>query len=627
MQILEVAAQGVRGFSPSARAELPAGYAVLTPPSNEPVALAGLLSALLFPDGRGGEAAFLAPGCELGNAALMFRGNDGATYYLARELGGAAALHRANEESGQWDLLTEEAAELAEYLRSHVGLPPKKHFDQAFTLSAGHFPSQKPKPKASTNVESAAAKLPQFHSASKALDIHAARAKLSELMKELELSREIEQWQFRLDGIITQASEVETRLARGAEIKAALQQAEAEYASAPSADSLKLPKDIRERAKRFSQLVAKRDEALTKLDGERSGEINPRFSSIEPLKRNLRFWVAAGLGAAFLAAGIALQGAARYLTLLDIPAFGFAAMLALRYVDDLQRSERDSRKGERRAAREKKIADDFEAEAQWVKKAMAALKVESPNDIVEALARRSQLGHNVQQLRAQVTSLDNDPEYAAAVAKEEQLRGERAAIEAQMAEKGGYVRDAAEVQRDIDRLNKSIEAAEGAPSKSPSLRTAPSIGAPLSPTLDDPFPALLGLAADVLMVDSTTAGNLIRDRWIQYFTTLTDRRYGGLELDRTGKAHVVASGRRLSARELPGKDLDLLYLSARLALVEQWASRAQLPMVIDDLSPVFNGAKIAAVSRTFKHLGSLTQVLHVSSDPGVLPLADAAVSL
>jgi hypothetical protein len=626
MQILELAAQGVRGLSPSARAELPAGYAVLTfPPSNEPVPFASLLSTLLFPDGRGGEAAFLAPGCELGNASVMFRGNDQATYYLARELGGAGAIHRANEASGQWELLTDETMELAQYLRSHVGLPPRKLFEQAFTLVPAQFPSRRPKAKSSANVASAASKLPSYQSAAKATDVHAARAKLFELMKELDLSREIEHWQFKLDGIITQISEVENRLAQGTQVKAALQEAEAAQAGAPSIESLKLPKDIAERAKRFPQLVAKREEALAKLETERSDEINLSLSAIRPLKRNLRFWAAAALGTALFVAGVVLPGAARYLALLDIPAFGFAALIALRHVEDVRRSEQRGRKGERLDARAKKIVDAFEAETQWVKKAMVALKVESPGDIVDALARRTQLGQTVQELRAQLAALERDPEYAAAAAKEQELKQERSAIEARMAEKGGYVRDSGEVQREIDRVKNSIEAAQGG-STSPMPLSGPSIAAPAA-ALEDPFPALLAVAADVLMVDAATAGNLIRDRCVHFLSLLTDRRYGGLELDRTGMAYVIAGGQKMSTRQVPAKDLDLVYLAARLALVQQSASRGQMPLVVDDLSQVFDPAKRGSVARIFKQLGAVTQVLHVSSDPGAPALADAAATL
>ena len=120
----------------------------------------------------------------------------------------------------------------------------------------------------------------------------------------------------------------------------------------------------------------------------------------------------------------------------------------------------------------------------------------------------------------------------------------------------------------------------------------------------------------------------IRDRCNHYFSTLTDRRYGGLELDRTGKGWVLDRGQRIAVGGVPPKDLDLLFLSARLALLEHsLPSRGQFPLVIDDLSSVFDPARLVVLGRFFKQLGATTQVFQVSSDPGVQALADTAASL
>lgn len=66
MQFAEVAVQNVRGFSPAGRFALKAGYLVLKPPSAESSPLAGLSLALLFADGRGTDASFIATGAKSG---------------------------------------------------------------------------------------------------------------------------------------------------------------------------------------------------------------------------------------------------------------------------------------------------------------------------------------------------------------------------------------------------------------------------------------------------------------------------------------------------------------------------------------------------------------------------------
>ena len=85
-----------------------------------------------------------------------------------------------------------------------------------------------------------------------------------------------------------------------------------------------------------------------------------------------------GLGTAALLGGLLASGPWHYLALLDIPAFGLAALVALKHVEDVQWSEFAVRKGERLAEREKKIRDQFDFETQPIRSAMKAVGVEKP---------------------------------------------------------------------------------------------------------------------------------------------------------------------------------------------------------------------------------------------------------
>ena len=438
----------------------------------------------------------------------------------------------------------------------------------------------------------------------------------------MRLSAEIERWQLKLDEIISELSQVDNQLSRAAQLESELKEAEAAYANAPSAESLGLPADVADRAKRFTQLVTKRDDSLAKLDSDSTAELSLGY--VEPLRQNARFWVAVGLGAAFFVAGLLLSGRARYVSLLDIPAFGFAALLAVRYIDDSQRAEARSRKGERRAAREKKISDDFEAGAEWVKKAMAVLKVDSANDIAEVLGRKAQHKGRVDELRAQITAAHRDPAYAAALSKRKGLVQERQMLEAKMEQRGGYVRDAAEIQRELNRLKASI----GGPGGSTAPIAAPVSSSPGRPaSSEDPFRALFAVASELLAIEAGTVAKVICDRAMPYFAALTNRRYSGIEVDRAGALCVVAHGGKLATSDLPAKDLDLLYLSARLALVAQGASLGQLPLVIQDLGALLDAPTLQLVGGVLKQLGAATQVLHLCSDRALQGVADSTASL
>src|SRR5262245_49808797 len=119
MYLLEVVAQNVRGFSPRARVSLRPGLLVLKPVEGER-GLALLLSALLFPDGKGGDGT-LAKGADA-KASATILGNDQLTYRVSRELGKSGMLQKLNTAEKRFETLTQEPRDIVQGIRS-AGLP------------------------------------------------------------------------------------------------------------------------------------------------------------------------------------------------------------------------------------------------------------------------------------------------------------------------------------------------------------------------------------------------------------------------------------------------------------------------------------------------------------------------
>jgi hypothetical protein len=181
-----------------------------------------------------------------------------------------------------------------------------------------------------------------------------------------------------------------------------------------------------------------------------------------------------------------------------------------------------------------------------------------------------------------------------------------------------------EVERDIARLKERIRRVEKpeAEAQFSPVPTGP------AETFEDPTPGLLVLAADLFALDPGGVWALLRDRAAQYLTALSDRRYHALELDRDNRLAAVAPGRRVSATELPGKDLDLTYLSLRLTLVEKYSVKFRVPFILEDvLADVVEEPKRVLLGKMLKHLGTLTQVLHVTGSGQTEGSADNTVQL
>jgi hypothetical protein len=432
-----------------------------------------------------------------------------------------------------------------------------------------------------------------------------------------------------VDGLSSQVFEAEQRLKGTEGLKVAISEAEAAWRAAPTPETLGLPPDILQRVQRYAKAVQRRDEGLARLNTEREEEAQAVPASVEPLTRNNIFWAGLAAGVFFLGLGLGLglgvDRIFRYLVLLDIPAFGLAAFMALRYVDELKQASRHGSKEGRFESRERKLLEEFEAEAAPVRMAQKALGVESLDEIPSALERKELLAARVAELKEQLQAMESDPEYMAAISQRQTLKSQLDALNAELTQKGSYVRDIREVEREMARVKESIALAKAPPPAA----AAPAPGAPATPgePLEDPSPVLLAQAADVFNTDILAVQGLLKERCLQYLTALTDRRYQGIEWDKEGRGFALAAGKRVPVGELPPKDLDLYYLALRMTVVEKASARVKRPFLLEDVFAGVEEVKLPLIARMLKHLGTLTQVLHVTAHPGFGQMSDGTVNV
>ncbi len=631
MLFLELAAQAVKGFSPSVRVSLKPGYSALTSPVEAPAPLSGLVVALAFPDGRGGDGAFLAPGAKSGRAGLSIQGNDGSVWRIMRDLGGAGGLHRLNRSTNQFEIITQEATEMAQTLRASVGFPARTTWEQLFTLSATQLPTRRPRGPA--KAASTEAKKPRIMSkwdsfdtdggGGEGADIDAAR--LPELEQELSVARRAAEVQFRADGISSEIFELESKVKAADEVAAEVLTVRGEAARF---DNPALTDDFIARVRKLPDDKRRLDEQLARLEDEQRAWVESAPPAPEPLQKDPRFLASLVVGVGLFVAALVMDGAARYLALLSLVPFTFAALFALRFIEDLQRLSRGGGKGEVLAGREKKLRDDYAAQLASLQRVFELVGASNPDEFLTAMESRDVLQGRLGELeqkelavRAALESTGIKGRYDTLKAEQEKLNAELVGMS------GGYVRDVRDIERDIARA-KGGGAQRPSPvpaSPPPEAEAAPVGGAD---QWEDPTPALLSLATDVFSSDIPTLWTVLQGRAVQYLSALTDRRYHGLAVDRDGQLSVEAPGRTLRAAELPGKDLDLTWLALRLTIIEKAAANQKVPVILEDtFHALLDAPKLPLLGRMVKHLGSLTQVIHVSGAGHTASQVDAAVSI
>ena len=433
----------------------------------------GLTSELCFPDGRGGDARYAsAEGGNTSKAALWIVGRDRVTYRILRELGRSGALHRVNAATRGHDLVTEEPAGDGAVPARPGGFPPRAAGTRRSSpsrrgsspASARGSPPARPDGRG-RGVLARARRRPSSPAQ--------ARARLIELERELALASEVERLQFRADGVSAQVFQLETRLKAVADPG---EGARARPRGPPAgADRWRVSGSSRTSSsgrKGFPALVAKVDETLAKLEAERQVDV-VTSPTATPLQHDARFWAGMALGAAALFTGATVTGPLKYIALLDIPAFGLAALVALKRVEDLQWAELAVRQGDRLGDREKQVREQFETDAQPVRNAMKILGVEQPHEIVaRARGARRSGGYGSRTLEKRLQAARMHPEYVAASTQLAELRAEQESLNAKLAEKGNYVRDAREVEREMARMREAL---------APAPRRVSSPGVPVRP--------------------------------------------------------------------------------------------------------------------------------------------------
>jgi hypothetical protein len=600
--LLELAAQGVRGFAPATgRLALRPGYNVV---GVDGPGLRRLLQALWYPASAGDAG--LRPAAEAGvppaRAGLTLVGDDAVTWRLLRDLGGGVQLQRFDPERRAFLLASQDAEEIAGTLLGAAGVAAPGRLDALLSLAAADLPSR----QAPAGLGGGAP------AARRAMPPEEARRRIAALGAELEQARAADKLQYQLDGLQGRFFKLEELLRVGAQLREQLRaagQAAAAWKADPAIEALG---DAAARISAYERALARRDEALARLLAEREGleARQARAGSAPPWADP---WAVAGAAAAAAALASALATGWRALALVAIPASAVPAFRALRWIGDLEERERAVRRRRALDDRERRVHEACERDAVPVRSAMKAAGVESAGELRDALARRDEARAAADDAQQRLAEWEASPEARDAEEEKARLGQQIGEIEQQLSTvAGGYARDPRAVEAEIARLEADLRAPRG-PEEAPAPAPA-----------GDPLRALVEGAAGLLGGTPGAALRAAQPRLGQLLPAVSGQRMAGCLVDERGNLLVQAGGKVVPASGLATADRDLCWLSLKVAFLEQALVARKSVALIDD---AFAGLPEPA-RRTFagllKQLGRAGQILHATSDPIFREAADHA---
>jgi hypothetical protein len=612
--LLEFAAQGIRGVAPTGgRATLRPGYNVV---AADGAVLKRLLDALLFPDSADQEPLPRAPGGPAGGAmraGLTLVGNDRITYRLVRDfVGGSAQLHRFDPEKRSFALVAQDLAEIGEVLRTAGGAPTEERYSSLLCLSSADLPSK---------AGGGGMAQPSAPAQRVSLPPEQARKRIAELRGELEKAKISEKLQYQQDGLQARSFKLEEALKAGAKLKDGLERAASERASLePVVAVLARLGDADAKLAAFEKAASKREEALGRVGSEREAiEAAEALGAPAPFWEERDFLIGAGAGGGALALGVAgaLQGGdMRYLALLAIPAFGWAAWVALGWVARNEGWQKVARRRRVVDDWERKMLDQFEKDAAEIRGAMKELGVEKLQDLRDLSGRITDGDSVVAEWRRRIEEWQADPEVADARAEKARVEKELRAIEERMQEEvGGFVRDTRSIEAEVLRLEGELtNPVAAAPKVAPVTASARPAG--------DPLRLLLEGAAAELGGSAAAAARSVQQKASQALSGITFQRIGGVSADERGNVLAMVGGKLVPVATLTVADRDVIFMALKLGFIEASLAQGKAVAYVDDCFGAISDGARRLLARMLKQLARPGQVIHATSDGAFKEAAD-----
>jgi hypothetical protein len=622
--LLEFAAQGVRGVAPAGgRATLRPGYNVV---AADGAALRRLLEALLYPDPRDGEALPRAPGAPSAGpvrAGLTLVGADRVTYRLVRDFAAGCQLHRFDAAKRAFAPVAQDLPAITAFLRETVGAPSPTRLASLLTFSASELPSRAGGASLSGSTAAAAAV------ARPALTRQQGRKRLGELEAELERAEAAEKLQYQLDGLQSKLFKLEEALKSGQRIQDGLAAAEAELATLqPVAAVVAGLGDASARLAAHVKASARRDEALARVAAERETltEAEARGGPPPPWQAP-PFLAGAGAGLLFMVLGLvgAVGGSdLRTVALLSMPAFGWAAWEAHRWIGAQEEWDRQGRRRKVVDDWERKILEAHQRDTAEVGAALQALRLGKPSELQDQLNRLAEAEGALAEWQGRLKAWESAPDTAGAVAERVRVEEELREVESRLSgEAGSFVRDPRAVEAELERLRAELEAPAPAATSTPAPAPAPPPPArPAAAAGAEPLRALLERAAAELGGSPASVARTVAQKASQLLSGLTLNRITGVTADDRGNVQAVSGGRPSPALTLPPADKDLVFVALKLALLEQAvAIGGTVALVEDAFGGLSDGAR-RTVGRFLKQAAKAGQIVHATTDPAFREAAD-----
>lgn len=726
MLFTELVLQGVRRFDQMFRLPIGVGFsAFVGGPGSGKSTIVDVLVHLLFPEGTDTATdAYRSGSSAACRVALSIDDGKGQAYRLVKDLlRGSMALTRHDASSGQFVPVSSTPAEILQFLSSTIHLPQRDLFEGLYVCRQADLPScarggpagggfgagagfagqaggdfgeqlgagmppgamiggarggagaparrLPPSPHFGGDGGGGGPSFPGYRGEMGAEAIDGVlpddpseiRAQIETLERDISAARQVDELQFRLDGLQSELFEVEQRFKGVREAQARVDGLQAELDKFSSL--AQLPGDFESRVRDYEQSESRFLRDRERLDKElQEWQDKERRSAPGPLGKRRDFLGGLGIAVGALAIGAAgffTFELLRWVALADILGFGIVLVAVFRHIDQSMFLERSRKRIEMIDERKKKLVREFELETSIVKRTMDQAGVDRPRALLEQYGKRAKVQQQVDEAEKALARARTQGDQLQAESRKKELQAEIDRIEADLSGSAGMMMSVNEMERKLDALQDKMSRIEsgstgvdpyGMGVGSPPGALAGGSGFGRDPGMDFGYgmPAgavggagmagasdaaaaaaclkVLDLARDLFILDTERLASLLQIRASQYVAALTSQAYTQVVLSARGIGCTsAATGSTVAFEELPSAMQDLVYLGLRFTIIEIFSRQQAVPVFLDDPFSGLPPGAIDLLGRMLAVLGRGTQVILFSSQSSLASHATRSAQL
>ncbi|MCL4558755.1 MAG: hypothetical protein M1491_09055 [Deltaproteobacteria bacterium] len=658
MIINELILQGIRRFKDPVKFQLQSGLNVFygTNEKGKTTVSDALFSLFSLAQERGRSSGLRSPSSKDSRLGVTFKEGPDTFRLLMDVASDAVLLSKYNQERKKFDTVSKDAAEIRDFLVRDLLFKPLEQYRSLylmdtyvllgpsvqgteqkgedtvpFTLDggakdyigqdAGSFDAIEP-----TSLTAGENMLRDN------MTEEEIRSRIAKLEDELQSSSDAAAQQDRLDQLEAKLTDTQNKLAAIGTCALDVERAEKETKELSRFSDL--PEDIEKKVDEYVQFEAKMKREIESIERQKSSYAGTDVA-VPPFYKDTLFIAGGAVSVLFVVAPVAvtlLLGP--WGVYLSAGIFAGLAMMGYALWKDAGKRSEIKKRQFAASSLEKQIKEQkkkYEIEGSVITSITASMGLESPSALKEGLKKYREALGQLESVRKKYSDLLAGSDVELLKKQEEQTKSEIDVVQEKLRAMTGSGMDQYSITQEIESLKKRLNNQEGGPVRQengPPVRQKVQQGPKETDTISEPaFAKNLSAISDLAGDTRERIASLAMTKASSYLSLLTKGAFQEVSSAGNRIAVLESNGTEYTFSSLSGSMKEKCAFSIALSILGLAVEKWPWPVVLDEPFAVLDEANRQAVYTVIKSFSKETQVLMLTKDASIKPLADAFIAL